>query len=380
MFNQADRTFARVPRALDSDLSLRVLGRIRDHYVEHGLSQFTIVLHGGEPTLWPDAFLRRFLDAVTKMRDDGINLDVEMQTNGYKLRPSTRAVLRNHGVRIGISLDGPPAVNDLHRVNHAGRGSYERVMSTVKALQEAEDADLIGGFLCVADPDCAPSDFLAWAGSLPVPRLDVLWPIQYSYACPPWPLNGLNKYRESPRYGEWFAELFRLWWKNDDPELHIRLFEQCILWWLGGRRHADMLVNDHVNMFVVNTDGGYEYPDYFRAHTDGGSRTRFNVDNHSITDLAGDGGFRYCLSLIDYVPAECSGCDVLGLCGGGFLPGRMSDEAGLPRQKSVLCYDEYRFFTEVVSILAPYERLKTTPRGTSHDAPSVGGAQASVPV
>ena len=113
-------------------------------------------------------------------------------------------------------------------------------------------------------------------------------------------------------------------------ELHIRLFEQCILWWLGGRRHADMLVNDHVNMFVVNTDGGYEYPDYFRAHTDGGSRTRFNVDNHSITDLAGDSGFRYCLSLIDYVPAECSGCDVLGLCGGGFLPGRMSDEAGLP--------------------------------------------------
>jgi uncharacterized protein len=356
MFNQADTTYARVPRELSSATSLTVLDRVRAHYLAHDLREFTIVLHGGEPTLWPDASLEVFLERVEALRLAGLNLRVELQTNALHVRPSTVRILRHYRVRVGVSVDGPKAVNDAHRVNHAGRGSYEQVMSTVDRLVRAGGPDLIRGFLCVADPDCDPTAFLAWADQLPIRRLDVLWPIEYSYDRPPWPAHGLAAYRQRPRYGEWFAELFRLWWKRDDPTLHIRLFEQCILWYLGGRQHADMIVNDHVDMLVINTDGGYEYPDYFRAYADGASRTAFNVLEHSIGDLHEDDGFRYCLTLGESLPPECADCDVVGLCGGGFLPGRMESATELPHRKSVLCFDQYRFFSEVAATVAPYVR------------------------
>jgi uncharacterized protein len=358
MFNQADQTYSRVPRHLDESTALRVLERIAQHYVDFALDHFTIVLHGGEPTLWPDLCLAAFLKGVADLRRQGLNLEVELQTNGYRIRPATLALLEENGVNVGISLDGPRDVNDRHRVNHADRGSYDRVMDTVHGLIESGRGHLVGGFLCVADPDSAPSTFLDWANSLPVRRLDVLWPIEFSYDRPPWSPGELEPYRRKPRYGEWFAELFRLWWARDDPSLHVRLFEQCVLWHLGARRHTDVLVNDRINMFVVNTDGGYEYPDYFRAHKDGGCRTPFTVFDHSIEDLSRDAGFAYCLSLGTFLPTECAGCDVLGLCGGGFLPGRMDSETPLPQRKSVLCYDQYRFFTQVASTLGPHLRAR----------------------
>jgi uncharacterized protein len=357
MFNQADTTYARVPRELSSPMSLAVLDRVRAHYLANDLREFTIVLHGGEPTLWPDASLKVFLERVDELRRRGVNLRIELQTNAIRVRPSMVRILLDHGVRLGISVDGPKSINDKHRLNHAGRGSYDEVMRTVDRLLRAGGPGFINGFLSVADPECDPGVYLAWAGDLPIRRLDVLWPIEYSYDRPPWPANGLEAYRHRPRYGEWFAELFRLWWERDDPTLHIRLFEQCILWYLGGRRHADMIVNDHVDMLVVNTDGGYEYPDYFRAYADGASRTRFNVLQHSFDDLVEDDGFRYCLELGQSLPQECTGCDVVGLCGGGFLPGRMQSGRRLPDHKSVLCFDQYRLFQQVASTVAPYARL-----------------------
>lgn len=354
MFNQADETYRRVPRELPEATALRVLERIAEHYTAHGLSRFTIVLHGGEPTLWPVRSFAAFLRRVGELRSQGVMLEVELQTNAYHLKPELLALLEEHRVSLGISLDGPREINDRHRVNHARRGSYDRVMRTVDTMLESGRGRMIGGFLCVADPESAPAEFLEWADGLPIRRLDVLWPIQYSYDRPPWPAGGLMRYRRNPRYGEWFAELFRLWWAKDDPTLHIRLFQECILWHLGARRHTDVLVNDRINMFVVNTDGGYEYPDYFRAHEDAGSRTRFNVAEHSIDDLSRDPGFAYCLSLGTFLPSECEGCSVVGLCGGGFLPGRMASDSPLPRRKSVLCYDQYHFFAHVARVLAPH--------------------------
>ena len=40
-------------------------------------------------------------------------------------------------MQITVSLDGPEHVNDLLRVNHAGRGSYARVIRAVRPLLAA---------------------------------------------------------------------------------------------------------------------------------------------------------------------------------------------------------------------------------------------------
>jgi uncharacterized protein len=354
MFNLADKTYLRVPPFLAVETALRALDRIADHLFATEETGFQLILHGGEPTLWPIMNFRALLARVEELKQKGLALRVAMQTNAYKIEPELLQLLSEHKVTVGISIDGPPAFNDRFRIDHSGRGSYDRVMANANAIVAAGYGHLIGGFLTVAQPEMEPEVFLDWTERLPVRRLDVLWPIEFHHANPPWRGVDVDAYALSPRYGKWFARLFDLWWRRDDPSTYIRLFFQIIERLLGSRIHSDAIVNDEAPMFVVNTDGAVEYPDYFRAYVDHGSQTPFNVFENALSELTNDPGFSYCLSLREHLPEDCRSCPQMDMCGGGFLPGRLMPGEWPPRRKSILCHDQLYFFSHVQSVLAPH--------------------------
>jgi uncharacterized protein len=347
MFNLGDRTFTTVPRYFSRDDTDLLLSRIAE-YLAGGSEPFLIAIHGGEPTLWPEDHFEHFAQGVERLRRDGLDLQVSLQSNLYSpLSRPLRTFLRRLDVRIGISLDGPASWNDAHRVNHAGRGSSQRVLRNLARLVDEGDSDLIGGFLCVANPDIPPGDFLGWLDALPVRRADILWPIEYSYDRPPWADAGRSAYARSPRYGRWMAELFEAWWERDDPELYIRSFAYCVEALLGGRRHTDAFVNDTLDMFVVNTDGRVEYPDYLRGTAAGSRATGLHLGSHSIAQVEAHPVFRRLLSLHESLPESCRGCRHETICGGGFLAGRTSRDRLICDGPSVLCPDQMWFFDTV---------------------------------
>ena len=366
MFNLKDQTYRRVPAAMPVETALVTLGRIETHMRTHGTDRpFTIALHGGEPTLWPVRSFGALLERVARIRAEGMAVKVVMQSNGLRIPPSLLRLLAEHQVSIGISLDGPQSLNDLARWDHRGRGSYARVMRTVHGIIEAGQGNLLAGFLAVAEPSIPPAEFLDWLSELPVRRCDVLWPIQFHHGAPPWPPGDYESYRAAPRYGQWFANLFEQWWRRDDPDLVIRLFLDCVGLLLGGRRHTDSIVNDRIESFVVNTDGGIEYPDYFRTARDGGSRSAFDVFTCDLDALSHNPVFDYCINLQAHLPGECRGCPQVDLCGGGFLPGRMDPAETIPSRKSILCDDLYSFFSVVrqhVESAVIAERARATSR------------------
>ncbi|MGH7045496.1 MAG: radical SAM protein [Stellaceae bacterium] len=372
VFNLADRVYTRVPPLLSLATALRTLDRILEHLEMFEQREFDLTLHGGEPTMWPLKNFSSLLERVEEIRGRGIKLRVGMQTNAYRIDHALLSLLADHKVTIGISLDGPAVSNDRYRVDHAGRGSYQRVMATISAILEAGYERVIGGFLTVAQPTMEPEVFLDWVRNLPVPRADVLWPIEFHHGNPPWRAFNFSDYARAPIYGSWFARLFDLWWEQDQPDVYIRHFFQIIERMLGSRVHGDAIVNDELPMFVVNTDGGIEYPDYFRAYTDGGSRTRFSVFHNSLDEIMDDPGFSYCLSLSEHLPKECQSCPVVDVCGGGFLPGRLMPSEWPPLRKSVLCTDQFYFFSHVRNVVGPHIiRLRREACGEplSSDAP-----------
>jgi len=352
MFNQADRTFERMPARMALPTALRLLDRICDYHPRGEPEPFSIVLHGGEPMLWPDASFAELLSQVAMRREQGWNLDVAIQTNLVQpIAPQLLALFREHRVSLGVSLDGPRELNDAVRVDKRGRGTYERVMANVEHMLADGDGGLIGGFLAVANPSLPPAEFLAWVCSLPVPRVDVLWPIEFNWRHPPWPLGASRAYAAAPRYGTWYAELFRAWWALDDPGVTIRLFNNLLHVALGGQGHIDALVNDSYNMFVVNTDGSYEYPDYLRVAGDGSACTPFHISTDGIAALAADPLFARLLKLRDELPAKCAGCRHRLICGGGFLPGRSDAKDGIAQRESVLCADQMHFFDAAFGLI-----------------------------
>ncbi|MGJ0223557.1 radical SAM protein, partial [Streptococcus pyogenes] len=156
MFHGGDLSYQRVPTFLDAGVAASVLHRIEEYLLADAGRRFHITLHGGEPTMWPlrnfEIFFARLASLACRDR-----ISVSIQTNCFK-SPSQRLsrLLATAGVTLGVSLDGPPEWNDLHRRRHNGKGTYEKVLSSVAELLSGPLADNVTGFLCVANPDIPP--------------------------------------------------------------------------------------------------------------------------------------------------------------------------------------------------------------------------------
>ncbi len=89
-----------------------------------------IILSGGEPTLNPHLLL----EAIKTIRERFPEARLSLQTNGTLLNERLIQVLKEYRVGLGLSLDGPPEVNE------ALRGETKRVLKAFKLLAEHDKA------------------------------------------------------------------------------------------------------------------------------------------------------------------------------------------------------------------------------------------------
>lgn len=87
-----------------------------------------IVFHGSEPLLAKEAVFA----GIERYRND---FHFGVQTNGTLLDDDAIGFLTDHGVGIGVSLDGPNAqVANATRMNWAGTGFFDHVVSVIEKL------------------------------------------------------------------------------------------------------------------------------------------------------------------------------------------------------------------------------------------------------
>ena len=96
----------------------------------------SVVLFGGEPLL-------RFplvRDAVRQAREmageRGKEISFSLTTNGTLVTREIAGFLRENGVSVCVSIDGPRAVHDRNRPYASGRGSYDDVERGIAFLME----------------------------------------------------------------------------------------------------------------------------------------------------------------------------------------------------------------------------------------------------
>lgn len=93
-----------------------------------------MILHGGEPLLLYEQTMMPFLKKLKALGCDCI----QIQTNGTLLTPTLAESLKQYGASVVFSIDGPEQIHDAFRVNSNDRGSFQRVMDSVRILQELE--------------------------------------------------------------------------------------------------------------------------------------------------------------------------------------------------------------------------------------------------
>ena len=87
----------------------------------------SIILHGGEPLLVFDSLVEEMRQA----RSYNSNISFSLQTNALGITPERVALIKELGISVGLSLDGPPDINDSQR------GNYKGTIRGIKLLRDA---------------------------------------------------------------------------------------------------------------------------------------------------------------------------------------------------------------------------------------------------
>ena len=89
--------------------------------------RFSVVWHGGEPLTVGREHLAALMAPFR-------GVEHHVQTNATRIDDAWCTFFAEHGVRVGISIDGPEELTS-QRVTRAGRPAYERIMRGIEALR-----------------------------------------------------------------------------------------------------------------------------------------------------------------------------------------------------------------------------------------------------
>lgn len=99
---------------------------------------YALALYGGEPLL-NTGLIRPLVDYVAHLRQErGIHISLSTTTNGTVMNRELLQLLAQHFSSVTVSLDGPAAINDLHRryARSEGSGAHDRAVATIRLLKE----------------------------------------------------------------------------------------------------------------------------------------------------------------------------------------------------------------------------------------------------
>ncbi|HEY3992951.1 MAG TPA: cyclophane-forming radical SAM/SPASM peptide maturase GrrM/OscB [Ktedonobacteraceae bacterium] len=91
--------------------------------------------HAGEPLVLPVSFYEQAFALQERWNENKVRISNAFQTNATLITQKWCQFFQEHGVHVGVSLDGPQAIHDARRVDRAGRGTFERAMRGVGLLE-----------------------------------------------------------------------------------------------------------------------------------------------------------------------------------------------------------------------------------------------------
>lgn len=348
-YNRGDSSWRSKPKHILPEVVDRLGARIAEYAAARGLADFQVNLHGGEPTLLGAAGIDRVVMSLAASAPT-IRFRIGMQTNATLVTPAMVEVLSRHGIRVGVSLDGDMRANRL-RVDHQGRGSWER---TVAGLRLLKDAGLVSGIQAVIDLESDPEVVLDALGAFQPPLIELSQPFG----------NHDNPPRDSDArhsLGSWLRRAFDHWERTPALRgIRIGILADALRAIMTERPSSEWFPGVPQGFIVVATDGSYEGLDTLKIVGDEGRVLGMSVHSHSIQDAL-DHRFIQLRTGGNGLCAECSACPIATWCAGGYFPTRYGRGRGFSNP-SVYCADLKSLFGHLGGWLADQEAVDAASR------------------
>lgn len=273
-----------------------------------GFVQFTF--QGGEPTLAGLGFFRDFMELEDKYRPAKVQVGHSIQTNGIRLDGEWAEFLKAHHFLVGLSIDGNQPVHDSHRVDAAGKGTWERVTSALNLLDRY---GVETNLLCVVSGTVARNPQKVYSslrrlGDHPLQFIPCLDPMEAE--------RGQEPYSLKPEaYGRFLCSLFDCWyrdWKGGNY-VSIRTFDDYLRILLRMSPSACATSGACGSYLVVEGDGSLYPCDFYVLDEWKIGR----IQDMTVEEALSSPVSRKFLSEGAARPADCGSCPYFPICRGG---------------------------------------------------------------
>ncbi|MHC4207606.1 MAG: anaerobic sulfatase maturase, partial [Planctomycetota bacterium] len=320
-------------------MSAEGLEKLVKDYMGRGFSVSGFAWQGGEPTLMGVVFFRKAVELQKKYGSAGQQVSNTLQTNGILLDDEWCRFFRDNKFLLGISVDGPKEFHDLYRIDHSGKGTFDRVIRGIETCRKYDvqfSALILLNNNNVQQPDalfefCLENE-LTYLQFIPCVETDPATggPAEFSIT--------------SQQYGDFLCRLFDLWYEYGPEKLNIREFDSLVTHYVMGK-HTICAYSKQCAGFVVIEHTGDAFCCEFFVEP----QWRLgNILETPIEKLAGDSKKKTFARNKQQLPNKCLVCQHLDICRGGCMKdrNRWNDEGG--QRESYFCESYKQFFDYTV--------------------------------
>ena len=316
-------------------MSAEVLEKLVGDYMRLGFPVSGFAWQGGEPTLMGVDFFRRAVELQKKYGSPGQQVSNTLQTNGVLLDDEWCRFFRENKFLLGISIDGPKEFHDRYRIDHSGKGTFDRVIRGIETCRKHEvqfSALVLLNNNNVEQPDalfefCIGND-LTYLQFIPCVETDSVTGRVADFSITP------------KQYGDFLCKLFDLWYDYGPEKLNIREFDSLITHYVMGK-HTICTYSKQCAGFVVIEHTGDAFCCEFFVEP----QWRLgNILEMPMGKIAGDSKKRVFAHNKQQLCSKCLVCRHLDICRGGCMKDRARWNEQGDKRESYFCESYRQFF------------------------------------
>jgi uncharacterized protein len=306
--------------------------------------------HGGEPCVLGLDYFRKIVALERKHQPPNRRIMNGIQTNGTLLDEEWCRFLAAEGFAVGISLDGPQALHDLHRVTKDQKPTYRQAVRGYRLLQQHHVSSEV---LCVVHTDNVRYP-------LRVYRFFKQLKAQYMTFLPlvepqPGAQGGVSRRTVPPEaFGAFLCAIFDEWMSQDIGRIKVQIFEEAARTAFGQEHTLCIFRQTCGDVPVIEHNGDFYSCDHF---VDAEHRLGNIQKTHLVELLESPAQRAFGQAKMDTLPRTCQVCAVRDMCNGGCPRNRFlrtpDGQAGL----NYLCAGYRQFFSHCQPFVAAIAAL-----------------------
>ena len=231
-------------------MSGQVLNKLIKDYITLDFVGHSFAWQGGEPTVMGLDFYKKVVSLQKQHSPSGRSVSNALQTNAVLLDEKWCSFLSEYNFLVGISLDGPKKIHDYYRLDHAGNGTFDRVVAAIEKCRAHSVQFNVLVLLNNKNVIC-PDELFDFFTELKIKYLQFVPCVEKD------PKTGnIADYSITPgQFGDFLCRVFDRWRQYGPRKLSVRIFDSILSFYIQGR-HTNCTFSPKCDDYIVIEHNG----------------------------------------------------------------------------------------------------------------------------